>query len=165
MAAELDGLPATAQVRLATGPSTNLILLVLGASGLLVVGTFLLAILGSILPAGREISLAVVLGVMAATLSAIHYVQNTAYALTDERVHVRHALGGRSHSLPVAEIEDVVVERPPWKRILGMADLVFIAGVDQGPLRFSWVERADTLQAQVLALAEGSSSLAHSNNG
>lgn len=165
MAAELDGLTGTAEVRLATRPSTNLVLLVLGASGILVVGTFLLAILRPAFGAGRELSLAAVLGALLATLGAIHYARNTAYLVTDERVHVRHVLGARSRSLPLAEVEDVAVESPPWKRALGMADLAFAAGGDRAPLRFAWVEGPETLRAQVLALAERSSSLAHSSNG
>lgn len=159
-------------VRLALGPSSSLILLVLTAAAAVIGVMFAIFIARRDLSFGRGFSLIVFLAVLAAVLGAIHHVRSTEYLVTDRSALARTGfLEDRTERVRLEEVGRVVVDEPVHKRLFGMGDVRLEPdGPDGEAVRFAFVDEPHALKAQLLSLVESgsderSASATHSSSG
>lgn len=159
-------------VRLALGPSSSLILLVLTVAAAVIGVMFAVFIARRDLTVGRGISLIVFLGVLAAVLGSIHHVRSTEYLVTDRSALARTGfLEDRTERVHLEEVGRIVVEEPVHKRLFGMGDVRLEPDGSKGEtVRFAFVDEPHALRAQLISLVEGrsderSASATHSSSG
>lgn len=140
-------------VHLRAGPSQNLLLAGIGAGMvLLVVVSVVVAALGDI-GAGRALSFAVVVLVVAILAGIYVFVHRWEYAVTSERACVAAGLVERdSRQVRLDDVAEVRVDQSRWQRLVSVGDLLFVT--DDGTLRFALVGSPYRVAEQVLTSME-----------